>query len=178
MNLLLIVIAGEAPWWNYPGLELWKFFNLALFILAGWFLHRKFGRPLSEALRARRENIKRELQTAREEKEAALKKLAEVEARIKDLDSEVTAIREQAKAEAIAERERIKAATEAEMTKMRQQAQREIESAGKAARQELRRFAAAESAKLAEQTIQREIRSDDDKRIIAANVDQLGRSKN
>ena len=174
-----MIILPEYPWWlNYPGLEVWKFVNLALFIFAGWFLHRKFGRPLSEALRARRETIKRELQTAREEKEAALKKLAEVEARIKDLDSEVTAIREQAKTEAKAERERIKAATDAEMTKMRQQAQREIESAGKAARQELRQFAAAESARLAEQTIKREIRSDDDKRIIAANVDQLGRSKN
>lgn len=176
MNLSILIAYPE--WLNYPGLEVWKFFNLALFIFAAWFVHRKFGKPVSEALRARRERIKRELQIARDEKEAALKKLAEVESRIKDLDAEVTAIREQAKVEAKAERERIKAATEAEMTKLRQQAQREVESAGKAARQELRSFAAAESARLAEQTIQREIRSDDDKRIIAASVDQLGRSKN
>ncbi|MGH9879997.1 MAG: hypothetical protein ACRD6N_01075 [Pyrinomonadaceae bacterium] len=165
-------------WLNYPGLELWKFVNLAIFIGAGIYLHWRYGRPVSEALRSRRESIKRELQKAREEKEIALRKLAEVEARIKDLDSDVKAIREHAKAEAEAERERIKAATEAEMTKMRQQAQREIESAAKAARQELRRFAAAESARLAEQVIEKEIRTEDDKRIIAASVEQLGRSKN
>lgn len=179
MNLFTtFVFAGDVVWWNYPGLELWKFVNLAVFVGAAIYLHRRFGRPLSEALRSRRENIKRELEKAREEKEIALRKLAEVEARIKDLNSEVTVIREQAKTEAEAERQRIKAATEAEMTKMRQQAQREIESAAKAARQELQQFAAAESARLAEQAIQREIRSEDDKRIIAASVEQLGRSKN
>jgi F0F1-type ATP synthase membrane subunit b/b' len=174
----ILILEGDVVWWNYPGLELWKFVNLAIFIAAAFYLHRRFGRPMSEALRSRRESIKRELAKAREEKEIALRKLAEVEARIKDLDRDVTAIREQAKVEAEAERERIKASTEAEMTKMRQQAQREIESAAKAARQELRRFAAAESAKLAEQTIQREIRSEDDKRIISASVEQLGRTKN
>ena len=176
--LTLIAESGDVPWWNYPGLELWKFVNLAIFIAAGIYLHRRFGRPLGEALRSRRERIKRELQKAREEKEIALHKLAEVEARIKALDSEVQVIREQAKAEGEAERERIKAATEAEMTKMRQQAQREIESAAKAARQELRQFAAAESTRLAEQAIRSEIRTEDDKRITAASVEQLGRSKN
>jgi F-type H+-transporting ATPase subunit b len=179
MVLFLVLIAeGDVVWWNYPGLELWKFINLAIFIGLGIYLHQRYGRPVSEALRSRRESIKRELQKAREEKEIALRKLAEVEARIKHLDGDVTAIREQAKAEAQAERERIKAATEAEMTKMRQQAQREIESAAKAARQELRRFAAAESARLAEEAIQREIGTEDDKRLIAASVEQLGRSKN
>ncbi len=179
MNMLMVVIFDPgAPWWNYPGLELWKFLNLAVFIAAALFLHRKFGRPLSEALRSRRERIKRELKKALEEKEAALKKLAEVEERIKHLDVDVTAIREQARAEAEAEKARIQAATEAEVAKLRQQAQRQIESAGKAARQELRRFAAAESARLAEEAIQREIGSEDDNRIISANMKQLGRANN
>lgn len=176
--LALIAESGDVPWWRYPGLELWKFVNLAVFIGVAIYLHRRFGRPLGEALRARRERIKRELQKAQEEKEIALRKLAEVETRIKALDSEVQAIREQAKAEAEAERERIKAATEAEMTKLRQQAQREIESAAKAARQDLRQYAAAESARLAEQAIRSEIRTEDDKRITATSVEQLGRSKN
>lgn len=179
INLFLILFAeGDVVWWNYPGLELWKFLNLAIFIGAAIYLHRRFGRPLGEALRSRRESIKRELQKAREEKEIALRKLAEVEARIKNLDNEVKTVREQVKAEAEAERERIKASTQAEMTKMQQQAQREIESAAKAAKQELRQFAATESAMLAEQAIRREIRTEDDKRIIAASVEQLGRSKN
>lgn len=164
-----------SDWLNYPGLELWKFVNLAIFIVAGFLLHRRFGRPLSEALRNRGEGIKRELQRARAEKEEALAKLAEVEARIKDLDSEVAAIREQAKLEGEAERERIKLTTEAEMTKLKQQAQREIESAAKAAVQDLRRFTASESVRLAEESIRRDIKVEDDARLIGNNLEQLGR---
>lgn len=179
MCLLAFSVLGlesGTVWWNYPGLELWKFVNLAVFIAGAIYLHRRFGRPISEGLRARGEGIKRELQRAREEKEQALAKLAEVEAKIQLMDSEVSSIREQAKVEAEAERERIKIATEAEMTKLKQQAQREIESASKAAIQELRAFAAQQSVALAEESIKRELRVEDDKRIIGLNVEQLGRS--
>lgn len=168
--------AGNAAWWNYPGLELWKFVNLAVFIVVAIYLHRRFGRPVSEALRARGESIKLELQRAREEKEHALTKLAEVEAKLQRLDSEVSSIKEQARLEAAAERERIKVATETEMTKLKHQAQREIESTSKAAVQELREFAAQQSVSLAEESIRRDFRADDDKRIIGRNVEQLGRS--
>lgn len=168
--------AGNAAWWNYPGLELWKFVNLAVFIVVAFYLHRRFGRPVSEALRVRGESIKLELQRAREEKEHALTKLAEVEAKLQRLDSEVSSIKEQARLEAAAERERIKVATETEMTKLKHQAQREIESTSKAAVQELREFAAQKSVSLAEESIKRDFRADDDKRIIGRNVEQLGRS--
>ena len=166
----------ETDWWNYPGLELWKFVNLAVFIFVALYLHRRFGSKVSEALRARGEGIKRELQRAREEKEQALAKLAEVEAKIQRMDAEASSIREQAKLEAEAERERIKVATESEMTKLKQQAQREIESAAKAAVQELREFAAQQSVGLAEVSIRRDLRTEDDRRIIGLNVEQLGRS--
>ncbi len=171
-------LEADSVWWeylNHPGLEVWKFVNLALFIIGAIYLHRRFGRPVSEALRARGEGIKRELQRAREEKEQALARLAEVEAKIQRMDSEVSSIREQAKLEAEAERERIKVATEAEMTKLKQQAQREIESTAKAAVQDLREFAAQQSVALAEESIRRDLRTEDDKRIIGLNVEQLGR---
>ena len=174
-----LALEGDSVWQtylNYPGLELWKFVNLALFIIGALYLHRRFGRPISEALRARGEGIKRELQTARQEKEQALAKLAEVEAKIQRMDSEASAIREQARLEAEAERERIKLATESEMTKLKQQAQREIESSAKAAVQQLREFAAQQSIALAEVSIRRDLRTEDDTRIIGLNVEQLGRS--
>ena len=163
---------------NYPGLEVWKFVNLALFIVVAMYLHRVWAHGLAQALKSRGEGIKRELQRAREEKEQALAKLAEVEAKIQRLDSEVSAIREQAKLEAEAERERIKVATESEMAKLKQQAQREIESSAKAALQELREYAAQQSVALAEASIRRDLRTEDDKRIIGLNVEQLGRSRN
>ncbi|CAN5884630.1 hypothetical protein BH18ACI4_BH18ACI4_07150 [soil metagenome] len=167
-------LEAEGVWWNYPGLELWKFVNLALFIAGAIYLHRRFGRPISEALRARGEGIKRELQRARDEKEQALAKLADVEAKIQRMDGEISLIREQANLEAERERERIRVATESEMTKLKRQAQIEIESAAKAAVQDLREFAAQQSVGLAEESIRRDLRNEDDRRIIGLNVEQLG----
>jgi F-type H+-transporting ATPase subunit b len=163
-------------WANYPGLELWKFLNLIIFIGCGVYLHRRFGRPIREALRTRSEGIKRELIMAREERDKALAKLGEVEARFADLDAEVARMKEKAKAEAKAEKERIELATEFQIVKMRQQAKREIESAGKAAKHELRSFAAVESVRLAEEILRREVGPDDDARLTRLNVQNLGRS--
>lgn len=168
---------GWTPWWaNYPGLELWKFFNLFLFLALAVLLHRRYGRPIREALRARRETIKTELQQARDERDQALAKLAEVEARFSNLDSEVSAIKEKTRLEAEAEKARLLASTETEIAKMRDQARREIEGAGQAAKHELRKFAALESLRRAEEILAREIRPEDDARLINRSVEELGRT--
>jgi F0F1-type ATP synthase membrane subunit b/b' len=174
-RFLAIGIDGSVPWWNYPGLELWKFVNLVVFIGCALYLHRRFGRPIREALRSRGEGIKRELARAREERDQALAKLAEVEARFANLDAEVAKIKEKARAEAEAESQRIRSATKTEIAKIREQAKREIESAAKAARHELRRFAAQESVRLAEVILEKEIGPEDDARLTSLNVQELGR---
>lgn len=174
-NLLILLSeaaeGGAAPWWNQPGLEFWKFLNLFIFVFALVYILR---RPISEAMRARREGIRRDLMRAQEERNAALSKLEEVEARLARLDSEVTAFREQSQREAQEERERIKRATEEETQKLREQARREIESTGKAARQELRTYTAEQSVRLAEEMIRREIRPEDDARLVNRQVEELG----
>lgn len=170
--------AGEGghPWWNYPGLELWKFVNLFLFILAGLFAHRLFGRPVREGLRGRRESIKQELERARVERDQAVSKLAEVEARFGTLDAELNSIRQKSQAEAQAEKERIRTSTDEEIAKIRDQARRELDSASKAARQELRRFAAEESVRMAEGILKKEIGPADDERLATMNVEELRRT--
>ena len=177
----LIAIAAFDPWYpdwlHYPGLELWKFVDLFLFIGIALFLHYRFGRPIREALRSRGEGIKQELLRAREERDRAVAKLAEVEARFANLDSEVAKVKEKAQAEAEAEKQRIVLATAEEIARTRDQAKREIESAGKAARQELRRFAAEESIRLAEGLLEREIRAEDDTRLTSLSVEELGRAQ-
>ena len=173
--LIALIVEGEShsqPWWDYPGLELWKFFNLFLFAAVMIYLLK---RPLTDAFRSRREGIRRELLKAREERDEAVRKLTEVQARLERLDAEVAAIQDQARSEAQAERERIARETERDILKLREQAQREILGAGKVARHELRRFAAQQSVKLAEEIVRREIRSEDDARLIELNVEQLGR---
>ena len=161
------------PWWNYPGLELWKFFNLFLFIVIGLYLHRRFGRPIKEALRTRSEAIKRELKQAKEERDNALAKLSEVETRFANLDAEVSKVRQRNAAEIQAEKERIQSTTDAELVRLRDQAKREIESAGKIARQELRQFAAQESIRLAEDILKKEIGPVEHARLTDRSIEEL-----
>lgn len=178
-TILALQEAGEGasriPWWlNYPGFEAWKFFNLFLFAGLMVYILR---RPLGNALQTRREGIRRELMRAQEERNAALAKLEEVEARLARLDEEVAIVREHAAREAEEERERVRLSAEEDARKLREQAQREIESAGKVARLELRRYAAEQSVQLAEEMIRRDIRPDDDARLVNLNVEELGGMK-
>ena len=164
---------AEQHWWNYPGFELWKFVNLAIFVtLLVFILVRKA--KLGDAFRARSEGIKRDLARAREERDAALAKLKEVEDRLANLDTEVAATRAQLAEEAAEERERIAKSTEVEIAKLGEQAKRDIETAGKIAKKDLRRFAAAESVRLAEQLIRREMKPEDDARLIRENIEEIG----
>ena len=169
-------LAGEYPWWNYPSLEAWKFLNLIVLGLVAWYIHRRYGRPLREALRARRERIKLELEKAQAERDLAYAKLAEVETRFQNLDAEVASIRERAKAEAEAESRRLESATEQELARIRENARRELENAGKQAKQELRKFAAQESVRRAEEILAREIKPEDDARLTTRNLQELGRT--
>ncbi|HEY5068221.1 MAG TPA: ATP synthase F0 subunit B, partial [Candidatus Acidoferrum sp.] len=107
----------ETRWWDYPGFELWKFLNLAIFVLALVFILTRKAK-LGEVFKARRESIKRELARAEQERDAALQKLKEVEARLGLLDKEVASIKEQSVREAAEERERIARSTEAEIVKL------------------------------------------------------------
>ena len=163
---------GEAPpWWNIPSFELWRWVNLLIFV---FLFYKILRRPVSEAMRARREGIRRDLMRAQEERNAALAKLEEVEHRLAKLDAEVAGVRAQSEREAAEERERIGRATQEETRKLREQAQREIESAGKAARQELREFAAEQSVRLAEEMIRRDIKPEDDARLVGLRIEELG----
>lgn len=168
----MFALEGEsAPWWNIPSFEVWRWLNLIIFV--GLFIYI-LRRPVSEAMRARREGIRRDLLRAQEERNAALAKLEEVEARLARLDAEVASVHEQSQKEAAEERERIQRSIEEETQKLREQAQREIESAGKAARQELREFAADQSVRLAEEMIRRDIKAEDDARLVSLRVEELG----
>lgn len=173
-SLSFLILAGDTPWWNYPGFEAWKFLNLFIFVGALVYVLR---RPIGEAMRARREGIRRELMRAQEERNAALAKLADVEARLAKLDQEVTQVREQAERDAQAETERIAKSSEDDARKLREQSIREIESAGKAARQELRRYAADQSVRMAEEMIRRDIRPEDDARLVNSSIEELGGSR-
>ena len=160
-------------WFNYPGLELWKFLNLAIFTAAAIFVLRK---PISQALAARRESIKQEIVAAQQERERALARVADADSRLSRLHEDVRALHKQADEEAKSERERLAAGTEREMEKLKQQSQREIESAGKLARKELRQFLAQRSIELARESVRNQMRPEDDTALIKENIGDLRRT--
>ena len=158
-------------YFNYPGFELWKFINLAIFIAIMVYLLKK---PLSNAFKAKRETIRAELIKAEAEKQAALAKLTAAEARLARIDAESAVVAEHAKAEADAEKTRIAEQTAFEIGKLREQANNEIERTGKLAKLELRRFSAEESIRLAEEKIKKEINAEKDARLVKANIQAIG----
>lgn len=171
---MLVVIASNYEWLNYPGLEVWKFINLAVFLAVALFILR---RRLKEALLARRERIRLELVEAENEREAAAIKLGEAEALLTNVESDVARVREQARKEAEMERHRLAAATEREAEKLRLQAQREIDTATKVAKKELRKFLAQRSVELARESVRTKIRPEDDIRLIKESIGELRRSR-
>lgn len=170
---MLLVVASNYEWLNYPGLEAWKFINLAVFIAAALFLLR---RRLKEALLARRERIRLELVEAEKAREAAAAKLSEVEARLANVDADVASVGVMARKEAELERQRLAASTERDIEKLRLQAQREIETASKVAKKELRKFLAQRSVELAQETVRAKMRPEDDVRLIKESIAELRRS--
>ena len=160
-------------WFNYPGLELWKFLNLAIFTAAGIFILRK---PISQALQSRRDAIKQELVTAQQERERALAQVADVDSRLSRLHEDVRTVHKQADEEAKSERERLAAGTAREMEKLKQQSQREIDTAGKLARKELRQFLAQRSIELARESVRTQMRPEDDTALIKENIGDLRRT--
>ncbi|HEY3581216.1 MAG TPA: ATP synthase F0 subunit B [Pyrinomonadaceae bacterium] len=161
-------------WFNYPGLELWKFLNLAIFLVVGIYILR---RPISEALATRREAIKRELVQAQQQRAQAEAKIAEADSLLSRLDADVRAVREQAVQEAESERQRLAASTQREIEKLKQQAEREMETADKVARKALRQFFAKRSVDYARETVRTKMRPEDDRQLIEQSIGELRRAR-
>jgi F-type H+-transporting ATPase subunit b len=159
---------------NYPGLEIWKFADLAIFLTAAIIILKN---PISQALAARRESIKKQILEAQQERERAAEKLAEAEARLARVNQEVESLKKQAREEAELERKRQAAAAEQEMQRLKVQADRELEVARKTARRELQKFLASRSIEVAKQSITSQLRPDDDVRLIRERVSELGEAR-
>lgn len=97
---------------------------------------------LPKIFRSRTENLQKDLVAARLATEEANRKLAEVEARLLRLDSEIGSIRQQVEQEAIEDEKRIHAALEAERERVVASAEQEIAAVQAAAQRNLKKFAA------------------------------------
>jgi len=156
---------------NYPGFEVWKFLNLAIFVAIMIYLLKK---PLTEAFKAKRETIRAELIKSGEEKQAALAQLTSSEAKLAALDTEKTAIMQKAKDEADAEQTRLAGQTESDVNKIREQTSGEISRLTQQTKAELRRFSAEESIRLAEERLRSQIDAEKDARLIKSGIQAIG----
>lgn len=172
--MITLGFAEGASWFNYPGLELWKFLNLAIFLAFAIYVMR---RRISEALGARREAIQQELLDAQETEARAVAKMAEADSLLSRLDTDVQAVREQSRQEAESERQRVAQATAREIEKLKQQAEREMETAHKVSRKSLRHFFAHKSIDLARQTVRNQMRPEDDRHLIENSIGELRRAR-
>ena len=155
---------------NYPGLEIWKLLDLAIFVTVAIYILKK---PIAHALASRRETIRKQILEAEQQRERAADKLAGAEAMLARLDQEVESVRKLAREEADLERERQAAAAQQEMQRLKAQSDRESDIARKAARRELQKFLATRSIAVAKESVTTQLRPEDDVRLIRERVTQL-----
>lgn len=158
-------------WLNYPGFEAWKFINLAIFLALMLYFVKK---PLTEAFKAKRDQIRADLIRAEEEKKAALSRFTTAEAKLASLDNERQLILNKAKAEADAEAARIAEAAELEVSKLQDQTSGEITRLTQIANLELKRFSAEESIRLAEQKLRSRIDANADSNLVKSGIQAIG----
>jgi F0F1-type ATP synthase membrane subunit b/b' len=175
MNFLLFAESGFMRFYNeylnIPGFEAWKFLNLAVFLAIIIYIAKK---PLSEAFKARRDEIRSDLIKAEEEKQAALAQLNAVEAKIALLGPEREQILKEAKDEAAVEKKRLAEQTKTDIARMKQQMQSELSRLALQSRAQLRRFSAQESVRLAEEKLRGKIGKTEDSRLVKASISEIG----
>jgi len=158
-------------YFNIPGFEAWKFLNLAIFVAIMVYFVRK---PLSDAFKAKREQIRAELIKAEAEKQAALVKLTSTEAKLAQLENEKETVIQKSKDEAAFERKRLEEQTQLEIDRLRQQSEADLTRISKQSYAELRRFSAAESIRLAEEKLRSQIDGGTDARLVRASIQEIG----
>src|SRR5262249_29478039 len=153
-------------------LTLWRGIKLLIFVIILAYIFRnkiKIGQVFDN----RAAKIAKELEQAKRDKQETQEGLAGLEARLGRLDQEVAEMRASAEGESAREAERIRQAAEADADKIRQMTQREIEGAMRAARSELQAFVAEHSVAIVESIIRREIRPEDNARLVNKFIDEL-----
>ena len=141
-------------------------------IMAGslWWLLKS---PIRGYLDDRGKQIRADLVSAAEMKQAAATQIEEIERKMKALPTELDALRAQGAKEIAAEEERIRAAAAAERDRLIEQARRDIDLQVKVAERDLVAHAAELAVGVAADRIKKNITDEDQKRLVDRYVGQL-----
>ncbi len=150
---------------------LWLPLNLGVFLFV---LYRLVGRPMGRFLESRREGIAAELEAARRKVEEAEQARAVVLRRLEEVEREVAELERRAEREGRAEADRIAEQAEAETQRFLRRVEEEIDRKGAETRQALAADAAALTASLARDLLEREVDAEDRRRVFERSLDALG----
>lgn len=175
-----IALAAEAAQHEEPGiinLNVTILIQAINFLILIFLLSKFLFKPLTKFLADRSAGIATSLAEAKAAHEAAAKAQEEYQARMRETQREIAAIREQGQREAETERERLAQASRAEAERLVAQAKAEIGAEVKRAKASLRDEAAGIALAAAERLLGRSLTGDDQKRLAEQYVRDLG-SKN
>ena len=139
---LLAAEEGHGGWGETVG----RWINLLILFGGITYLVRE---PARQFFSNRKAELQKQIRRAEEARQQAEAKLAEAEERMKQLDSELDAIRWQAREEAEREKERIREQAEEEVKRILSVARREIRNLGQSVRQDLKDYAAEIAVQMA-----------------------------
>ncbi|MFQ5431970.1 MAG: F0F1 ATP synthase subunit B [Nitrospinota bacterium] len=148
-----------------------RIFNFIIFFAPFVWLIKRFVIP---ALKERSKNIAASLETAEKNRIEAMKKLSDLEYKIRQFDQETGAMRSDAEKEGEKIRDQIIAEAKEVAARIIDQAKMEMQNETLKARDRLRRETAELSVKLAAQILEKDLRETDHKLIVD---DYLGRLK-
>lgn len=140
-----------------------RLFNFA--ILAGVLVYFLRG-PIADYLRSRSEQIRQDLVTAAEMRQAATARLEEIQRKLASLPAELEALKTRGAEDIAAEQARIAQTAETERGRLLDQTRREIAMRLRIARRELTEHAAQLAVQAAERRISGAITNDDQLRLL------------
>jgi len=148
--------------------------TLVIFLLVIAVLGKFAWGPLLGGLQQREEFIRRSLQEAKEDREAAEARLQEYEERLSGAGAEASQIIEQGKREGENLRAGIEEKAHDEADKMVDRARREIDQAKQSAIKDLYATSSELATEIASRIVQRELNPQDHEKLISDSIKELG----
>ncbi len=140
-----------------------KIFNFAVLVAVLVYFLKS---PLSTYLASRISRVREDLVAAAAMREEASRRLADIQAKLQSLPSEIDALKVRGTEEIAAERQRIEQAAEAERQRLLEQTRREIEMHYRVARRQILEQTATLAVSIASERIKRTMTPDDQARLV------------
>ncbi len=171
-GIVLALVAGSSSAWAAAGgevhnswleIDTWKVLNFGILAIAGFLIAKK---PVAQFFSSRAKDIEDELTELEQKKAQAQKKLAEYEARFRNLDQESKQILEDYIKQGEEAKKRIIAEAGAQADKLEDMAKRTIAQEFKTAKAVLQQEIVGRAMEQAEAVIKESISSDDQDRLV------------